>query len=126
MLFRSVHLRRKALYSETLGRLSSTVLRQTSRKHDVIAVQVTDPYELTLPSLGRLVLKDAETGEVVEINTHDERRRAAFVARQEKTQSELEKLFRASNVDAIQLRTDEAYETQLAAFFDKRQKRRRR
>lgn len=122
----NAHLRRKALYSETLGRLSATVLRQTSRKHDVIAVQITDPYELTLPSLGRLVLKDAETGEVVEINTHDERRREAFVARQEKTQSELLRLFRSSNVDAIQLRTDEPYETLLAQFFEKRQVRRRR
>jgi uncharacterized protein (DUF58 family) len=121
----AAHLRRKALYSETLGRLSSTVLRQTSRKHDVIAVQVTDPHELTLPNLGRLVLKDAETGDVVEINTHDGRRREAFAMRQEKTQVELIHLFRSSNVDAIQLRTDEPYEKQLAAFFDKRQKRKR-
>lgn len=122
----AVHLRRKALYSETLGRLSTTVLKQTSRKHDLIAVQVTDPHERTLPGIGRLVLKDAETGEIVEINTNDEKRRAAFAARQEKTQKELEKLFRASNVDAIQLRTDEPYEKVLAAFFDKRQKRKGR
>jgi uncharacterized protein (DUF58 family) len=119
------HLRRKALYSETLGRLSSAVLRQTSRKHDVIAVQITDPYELILPNLGRLVLKDAETGEVVEVNTHDDRRRAAFAARQEKTQNELLRLFRTSNVDSIQLRTDQSYETQLAQFFDRREQRRR-
>jgi uncharacterized protein (DUF58 family) len=122
----AAHLRRKALYSETLGRLSSTVLKQTSRKHDVIAVQVTDPHELTLPNLGRLVLKDAETGEVVEVNTNDVKRIQAFTARQDKTQGELVKLFRASNVDAIQLRTDQPYEDLLAAFFDKRQKRRRR
>ncbi len=121
----AAHLRRKALYSETLGRLSSTVLRQTSRKHDVIAVQVTDPHELSLPNLGRIVLKDAETGDVVEINTNDGRRREAFAMRQEKTQLELIHLFRSSNVDAIQLRTDEPYEKQLAAFFDKRQKRKR-
>src|SRR4030095_446595 len=87
------HLRRKALHSETLGRMSATALRQMSRKHDVIAVQVTDPYELKLPGLGRLMLKDAETGEVVEVNTSDDRRREAFSKRQVKTQEELVRLF---------------------------------
>jgi uncharacterized protein (DUF58 family) len=120
------HLRRKALHSETLGRTSGTTLRQTSRKHDVIAVQVTDPYELKLPSLGRLVLKDAETGEVVEVNTTDDRRREAFAKRQVKTQEELVRLFRSSGVDSIQVRTDLPYETPLALFFQKREKRRAR
>ena len=39
-------------------------------------------YELELPALGRLVLDDAETGEIVEINTGDARKRAAFAERQ--------------------------------------------
>lgn len=119
------HLRRKVLYSETLGKTSVAVLRQVSRRHDMLAVQITDPYELTLPNVGRLVLKDAETGEVVEVNTSDERRRVAFVSRQEKTQNELLKLFRAAGVDHINLRTDEPYETKLGQFFDRRVKKRR-
>ena len=45
------------------------------------AIQITDRYELELPALGRLVLKDAETGEVVEVNTGDPRKREAFVQR---------------------------------------------
>jgi uncharacterized protein (DUF58 family) len=119
------HLKRRAVHSETLGRTSSSILRQTSRKHDVVAVQVTDPYELVLPNLGRLVLQDAETGELVEVNTSDERRRTAFAKRQEKTQRELERLFRGAKVDAIRVRTDEPYEHALAQFFDTREQRRR-
>ena len=119
------HLKRSAVHSETLGRTSATVLRQTSRKHDLVAVQVIDPYELTLPNLGRLVLQDAETGELVEVNTADERRRTAFANRQDKTQRELDRLFRGAKVDAIRVRTDEPYEHALAQFFDTREKRRR-
>ena len=120
------HLRRKAVLSETLGQASFTVLRQANRRHDVVAVQITDRYELELPALGRLILKDAETGEVVEVNTADERKRAAFAQRQMKTQAELLRLFRGAAIDSIQLRTDQPYASALGRFFETREKRRRR
>ena len=121
----AAHLRRKAVLSETLGQASFTVLRQVNRRHDVVAVQITDRFELELPALGRLVLKDAETGEVVEVNTGDERKRAAFAQRQMETQAELLKLFRGANIDSIQLRTDQPYASALGRFFETREKRRR-
>jgi uncharacterized protein (DUF58 family) len=124
------HLRHNALHSESLGKLSQVTLNQLSRKHDVIAVQVTDPCEQELPNIGRLVLKDAETGETVEINSADERRRKAFVVRQEKTQTELERLFRAAKVDHLHVFTpvsgqaEDAYIQELIRFFDTRKARR--
>ena len=121
----SAHLRRKAVLSETLGQTSLTALRQANRRHDVVAVQVTDPFELELPALGRLVLKDAETGEVVEINTGDERKRRAFADRQIRAQTELRRLFRSARIDIIQLRTDQSYTAALSRFFETREKRRR-
>lgn len=121
----AAHLRRRVVRSESLGRVSATALRQVSRKHDLVAVQIIDPFEETLPDLGRLVLQDAETGEVVEINTHDRRRREAFALRQEKTRKELDRLFRQAKVDSIRVRTDEPYDKALQQFFDTREKRRR-
>src|SRR5207302_10296450 len=47
---------------ESLAQASFTMLRQANRRHDLVAVQITDRYELELPALGRLVLNDAETG----------------------------------------------------------------
>jgi uncharacterized protein (DUF58 family) len=120
------HLRRKVVLSEALGQASLTALRQANRRHDVVAVQIFDRFETELPALGRLVLKDAETGEVVEINTGDERKRRAFAQRQVKTQAELLRLFRAANIDSIQLRTDQPYAAALGRFFEMREKRRRR
>jgi uncharacterized protein (DUF58 family) len=121
----AAHLRRRAIRSETLGRVSSAALRQVGRRHDLVAVQVTDPYELELPSLGRLVLQDAETGDLVEINTSDERRRSAFAERGRRTQAELDRLFRGAKVDAIRVRTGEPYDLALKQFFDTRDQRRR-
>ena len=109
-----------------LPKAVQTALRQANRRHDVVAVQITDPYELQLPALGRLVLEDAETGEVVEINTGDAGGRAAFALRQEKLRGELAKQLRGSGIDSIQLRTDEPYGAALGKFFETREKRRAR
>jgi uncharacterized protein (DUF58 family) len=111
---------------ESLAQASLTRLRQTNRRHDVVAVQIADRYELELPALGRLVLNDAETGEVVEINTGDERKRAAFAERQARAQADLARLFRSAGIDAIRLRTDQPYAAELGRFFETREKRRLR
>ncbi len=111
---------------ESLAQASLPMLRQANRRHDLVAVQITDKYELELPNLGRLVLNDAETGEVVEINTGDARKREAFAKRQERAQAQLARLFRTSGIDAIQLRTDRPYSVELAKFFETRERRRLR
>lgn len=121
----AAHLRRSVILSETLGQASLTALRQANRRHDVVAVQITDRFELELPNLGHLVLKDAETGEVIEINTGDDRRRLAFARRQQERQQDLRRLFSAAGIDSIQLRTDRPYAAELGRFFETREKRRR-
>ena len=111
---------------ESLAQASFTMLKQANRKHDLVAVQVTDPRELELPELGRLIFQDAETGQIVEVNTGDERKRAAFTERQAKSQEQLARLFRRAGIDSIQLRTDQAYGVALGRFFETREKRRLR
>jgi uncharacterized protein (DUF58 family) len=111
---------------ESLAQASFTRLRQANRKHDVVAVQISDPHELELPNLGRLVFQDAETGQIVEVNTADERKRAAFAERQAKSQLEIARLFRKAGIDAMQLRTDQPYGVTLGRFFENREKRRLR
>jgi uncharacterized protein (DUF58 family) len=119
-------LRPQLMLLESLGQASFAMLRQANRRHDVVAVQITDPYELELPALGRLVLEDAETGEIVEVGTGDARKRTAFAERQARAQSDLARLFRSAGIDAIQLRTDQTYTVALGRFFETREKRRLR
>jgi len=113
------------LISPTLGASTLPVLRQTNRRHDVIAIQVVDRFEMELPALGRLLLTDAETGELVEINTHDARKRRAFAERRARHQEDLLRLLRSANIDAIEVRTDQPYAAALGYFFETRERRRR-
>jgi uncharacterized protein (DUF58 family) len=112
--------------SDFLGQNALVRLRQANRRHDVVAVQITDRYELELPALGRLILRDAETGEVLEVNTGDARKRAVFAERRTREQAELQRTFRSAGIDAIQLQTDQPYAIALGRFFEMREKRRRR
>jgi uncharacterized protein (DUF58 family) len=123
---RSRQLRPQMMLLESLAQASFTMLKQANRKHDLVAVQVVDARELELPALGRLTLQDAETGELIEINTGDARNRKTFFERQAKAQTDLARLFGKAGIDAIQLRTDEAYGAALGRFFEKREKRRLR
>lgn len=110
----------------SLAETSFSMLRQANRRHDLVAVHIADRFELELPPLGRLVLHDAESGEVVEVNTADLRKRQAFAERGDRAREELARAFRAAGVDAIHLRTDQPYGTELARFFENREKRRLR
>jgi uncharacterized protein (DUF58 family) len=103
---------------------SLNALRQTNRRHDVVAVQIIDRYELELPALGRLILKDAETGQVIEVNTSRTARRTTFAKRQADAQNELARLFRSAAIDSIQVRTDQPYGIALGRFFETRERRR--
>jgi uncharacterized protein (DUF58 family) len=119
----AAHLKRNVVLSQTLGQASASTLKQTNRKHDVIAIQIVDKFELELPPLGYILLRDAETGEIVEVNTGDTRKRRAFAERQAKAQAELKKLFTSARIDSIQLRTGEPYAGALGRFFEMRERR---
>jgi uncharacterized protein (DUF58 family) len=123
---RSRRLRPQILLLESLAQASLPMLRQANRRHDVVAVQIADRFEQELPALGRLVLSDAETGEVVEVNTGDARKRSGFSERQARARADLARLFRSAGIDAIQLRTDQPYAVELARFFETRERRRLR
>ena len=111
--------------ADTMEGLSLPALRQANRRHDVVAVLIADRYERELPPLGWLVLQDAETGDVVEVNTASESNRHLFQARQAESQTEVLRLLRNASVDSIQVLTDQPYAAALGRFFETREKRRR-
>ena len=46
-------------------------VRLASRRHDVVALHICDRHESELPDVGQLAIEDAETGELIELNTTD-------------------------------------------------------
>src|SRR5262245_34890973 len=116
--------RRHSTLTQPISPPVYTALRQANRRHDLVAVHISDPYEKELPSLGRVILEDAETGQVIELNTGIFGNRAAFKERQDLTNQSLARMFRSAGIDTIQLRTDQPYAATLGRFFEAREKRR--
>ncbi len=98
-------------------------LRVAARKHDVIAVTITDPREEDLPPIGLLDLEDAETGERVLVDTSDRRTRERFRIWAAGRRAAREALFRANAIDNLELFTDRSYDVPLVRFFHKRARR---
>ena len=99
-------------------------MRQTNRRHDLIAVHVEDPRERELPDVGILALEDAETGEIVEVDTASAAVRARFKENALQRSLRLAGDFRAEGVDTLQLQTNSPYLPALQRFFKSRERRR--
>ncbi|MGQ9730414.1 MAG: DUF58 domain-containing protein [Candidatus Zipacnadales bacterium] len=93
-------------------------LNIVNRKHDVIAVNITDPREEELVGVGLLELEDAETGRRVTINTASQRLPSRVVRREELCK-ELARL----DVDLVSINAAESYIEPLVRFFSTRAKR---
>lgn len=94
----------------------------TNKRHDIIAVTITDPREITLPDAGIVGLKDAETGNNFIIDTSDARFREEYTRRAEQRIKERQRLFYSVNVDNINVRTDQPYDKELFRFFRMRER----
>jgi uncharacterized protein (DUF58 family) len=114
------------LISDFLGDGFDRPLRVAARKHDIIAISVTDPREEDLPRVGLMDLEDAETGERILIDTRSAATREAFRRWAERRRVERQTLFRSVGVDALELFTDRPYDVPLVRFFHRRARRMRR
>ena len=99
-------------------------LRIAGRKHDMIAVTITDPRETEIPRVGFLELEDAETGERLLFNTSAADTAQVFAQRINSEQEERKRLFASMAVDVIDIRTDNPSIEAFVRFFRRREKRR--
>ena len=119
-------LRKKAilfLVSDFLETDFEKEMRIMAKRHDLIAVSVTDPREVAMPNVGLLELEDAETGELILIDTGDPAVRRRFEKHGAEDAEKLKRLFRSMAVDQIDIRTDQDYVRKIMRFFLEREKR---
>ncbi|MHC4505595.1 MAG: DUF58 domain-containing protein [Planctomycetota bacterium] len=100
------------------------LLAATARRHDLVAVSITDPRELELPRAGLVTLEDAETGGVRVIDTSSGRVRRAYETAARERSSSRRALLRRSGVDEIRLQADRPAFGALLEFFRMREGRR--
>jgi uncharacterized protein (DUF58 family) len=96
------------------------VLGQLARRHEVLAVRITDPRERHLPDIGAVFMTDAETGEQLWIDTSDPRFRARFADIARRREERLLATFGRAHVDVLSLSTEEDLVTSILRFAAKR------
>ena len=98
----------------------SNTLSISSRKHDVVAIQVYDPIARELPDVGIIRVQDAETGHEMYLDTSSKKLREAHRKYWLSLQRRLRDAFVKSNVDDISIATNEDFVKHLMLLFAKR------
>jgi uncharacterized protein (DUF58 family) len=117
-------LRRRAvifLISDFLSSGYEPSLARLARRHDLIAIQVTDPRERQLPDVGLVTLWDPENGNWRVIDTGDTGVRERFRSRAAAFDAALEQALMVSGADMLRLETGQSYAEPLLAFFRRRE-----
>lgn len=105
------------LVSDFLDEGFEKSLRMVSRRHDTVAVQLQDPREKTLPSLGLVTLFDPETNRTQLLDTGSCVVRKAFSQSSLDRNTQLKVLFRRARVDYVEINCGEDFVDPLAKFF---------
>lgn len=113
------------LISDFIAPLESyrPALAATSRRHDLIAIDLHDPVEWEIPQVGIIALEDAETGEMVWVDTDDEEWRRSYEEQVCAEEEAKVKMMRSLAIDRIALVNGQEYVSALNDFFKRREKR---
>lgn len=98
-------------------------LKIAARKHDLVALRVTDSREYSLPDIGLVKVQDNETGEIRWIDTSDKSVRDQYLLRAREHDDWLRYIFSRSGIDNTMLTTDKSFVQPLMALFKRREKR---
>ncbi len=99
--------------------------RSTARRHELIAVVVSDPGEFRLPETGLLLVEDAETGDVYHLDASDRRTRERFEALKRREYAQILGGLKRARIDAVSLETTSDAADVLTRYFRIRERRKR-
>lgn len=97
----------------------------TNLRHDLICIHLHDPRENALPAAGLVTIEDAETGELLEIDSNRAAVRERFATTNAERLAELDRSLRRAGVDTLSFSTDQPFAQTLQSFFETRRGRRR-
>ncbi|MBK9321572.1 MAG: DUF58 domain-containing protein [Bdellovibrionaceae bacterium] len=108
------------IFSDFIDEGYDQALRLLGRKHEVVACVVNDKSEADLPNLGVVDLEDAETGEVLTVDTSSEAFRKEYLRELKKRKEIRDKQLRLAQVERIDIVSGEDYVDPLLEFFKRR------
>ena len=123
-----IHKRRALLFvlSDFLTPPFEGALKRAARRHDLSCFRFYDPREEELPDVGRMRLRDLETGQTLLVDTGSKGFVDEFRRRRQQTQSNLKKLCDGAQVDYTEFSTSDDPVPTLSRFFNNKLKRKRR
>ena len=95
-------------------------LKVAVNRHDLSVIEVYDPRERSLPSVGLIHIKDSETGECAWVNTSSRKMRVAYEEWFRNVEQSADRLFLKYNVDKVSIALGEDYVKGLKALFKNR------
>ena len=111
------------LISDFIGTNYEKSIKSVSQRHDLVAIKVIDPNEKRIPEVGLVILEDAETGELIEIDTYDKKAMEMYKAIVEQDDYNFDRFVRANKIDCIEIDSVKPYVKDLMKFFKMKEKR---
>lgn len=109
------------LLSDFMAPDFTEALKITARKHDLVALRITDPAEETLPRVGLVPFTDPESGTLRWVDTNNKKTAAAYKAASLKRRDVLRTAFLKSRTDYAEIPTNGSYVRELMNLFKKRE-----
>ena len=100
-------------------------LRVVGRKHDLIALCVSDRREISFPDVGLMDLEDPETGRTLVFDAGSRAVRSRYDQLSTERTAALSEVFRSAGIDQIQVRTGTDYLREILGFFRRRERRKK-
>jgi uncharacterized protein (DUF58 family) len=110
------------MFSDFLDEGYDAALRRIAKKHDLVAVVIDDERERTLPNLGLIDLEDAETGEILTVDTSSVAFRRDFEAQWQSRINNRAELLKKAQVQTVEVQAGQDIVEPLIQFFNKRTK----
>jgi hypothetical protein len=95
-------------------------LKIASRKHDLTGIRVYDVREEKMPNIGMVAMEDAETGEILVVNTSSKKNRMSYEKHYQEKVSYFKDIFSKCGSGTVNTRVDESYVTKLLSYFKSR------
>lgn len=99
-------------------------LAKLARKHETLALRVSDPLEAELPRAGRVVMIDPETGLGIQLNTNSARIREEYARRTREQHEYVAAVLKKNGIDTAELNTRQDSLPALHKLLKKRSRKR--
>ncbi|MDR1847782.1 MAG: DUF58 domain-containing protein [Bacteroidales bacterium] len=105
------------MITDGFGKFDDASLRITARKHDLSIINVRDRREYTLPNIGLMQIKDAESNRSMWIDTGDKQTVRRFSAFRQKQDEQMQMQLQRLGIDNVTLQTSDDYIKALMKLF---------